>query len=152
MLKISDLNALERPERSYKLFDGGGLYLIVNPSGRHWWRFKYRFDGGEKSLALGVYPDVHLIAARKKRDKARRLIAEEGIDPSAQRRAEKTARIVSQAETFKAVAEEWLESGCPGSKRTKGRPSDETIRQLRLRLTKYVYPRIGYVPMRVLTN
>ena len=147
MLEESVLKSLEQPEKSYKLFDGRGLYLVVNPSGRHWWRFKYRFDRSEKHLALGVYPDVRLSSARKKRDDARRLIAEENIDPGAKRRAEKRARLIAQADTFRAVAEEWLESGCPGSKRTKGRPSEETVRQLRLRLTKYVYPRIGRMPI-----
>ena len=147
MLTKSKIDAAKPRERPYKLFDGRGLYIIINPNGRHWWRFKYRFDGLEKALALGVYPDVRLSAARKKRDDARRLIAEEGIDPAAQRKAEKTARIIAQADTFKAVAEEWLDAGCPGSKRTKGRPSEETTRQLRLRLIKYVYPRIGHMPM-----
>ena len=147
MLTKSKIDAAKPRERPYKLFDGRGLYIIINPNGRHWWRFKYRFDGLEKALALGVYPDVRLSAARKKRDDARRLIAEEGIDPAAQRKAAKTARIIAQADTFKAVAEEWLDAGCPGSKRTKGRPSEETTRQLRLRLIKYVYPRIGHMPM-----
>lgn len=147
MLTKSKIDAARPREKAYKLFDGRGLYIIINPNGRHWWRFKYRFDGSEKALALGVYPDVRLSAARKKRDDARRLIAEEGIDPAAQRKAEKTARIIAQADTFKAVAEEWLDAGCPGSKRTKSRPSLETTRQLRLRLIKYVYTRIGYMPM-----
>ena len=147
MLTKSKIDAAKPRERPYKLFDGRGLYIIINPNGRHWWRFKYRFDGLEKALALGVYPDVRLSAARKKRDDARRLIAEEGIDPGAQRKAAKTARTIAQADTFKAVAEEWLDAGCPGSKRTKGRPSEETTRQLRLRLNKYVYPRIGHLPM-----
>ena len=147
MLTKSKLDAAKPREKPYKLFDERGLYLIVNPNGRHWWRFKYRFDGSEKTLALGVYPDVRLSAARKKRDAARRLIAEEGIDPAAQRKAAKTARTIAQAGTFKAVAEEWLDAGCPGSRRTKGRPSAATIKQLRLRLEKYVYPRIGHIPI-----
>ena len=98
MRQNSDLTGLELPQKSYKLFDGKGLYLIVNPSGRHWWRFKYRFDNQERSLALGVYPDVGLSSARTKRKTARRLIAEEGIDPGVQRRAEKTARIIAEAD------------------------------------------------------
>ena len=68
-----------------KLFDGGGLFLQVMPSGGRWWRFRYRFNGVEKQLSFGVYPDVSLKRAREKRDEARRLVAD-GIDPAAKRR------------------------------------------------------------------
>lgn len=63
-----------------KLFDGGGMFLLVAPAGQRYWRLKYRTDGKEKLLALGVYPDVSLAAARKKRDAARERLAA-GIDP-----------------------------------------------------------------------
>jgi len=142
-LTTSQLGALEPPEKPYKLFDERGLYLIVNPSERHYWRFKYRFDGKEKTLALGVYPDVRLSSARKKRDAARRLIAEENIDPSAKRRAERYAT----ADTFKAIAEEWFAKGCPG-RGSKGKPGAGTISTARARLDKYVYPWIGNKPMK----
>ena len=68
-----------------RMFDGGGLYLEVAPSGGKWWRLKYRHDSKEKRLSLGIDPDVSLKAARARRDAARTLIAE-GIDPSAARR------------------------------------------------------------------
>ncbi len=142
MLNAKQLEALELPEKAYKLFDERGLYLIVNPSGRHYWRFKYRFDGTEKGLALGVYPDVGLGAARKNRDTARHLIAEDGIDPSAKRRAEKYAT----ADTFKAIAEEWFAKGCPG-RGSKRRPGVGTADTHRARLEKYVYPWIGNKPI-----
>ncbi len=147
MLTFSTVDRARGRDRPYKLFDERGLYLLVSPSGSRLWRFKYRFEGKEKTLALGIFPDVQLSVARTKRDDARKLLAGQGIDPSAQRKAEKVARLVASAGTFKAVAEEWLDAGCPGSKRTKGRPSEETTRQLRLRLNKYVYPRIGHMPM-----
>jgi hypothetical protein len=51
-------------EKPFRLFDGGGLYLEVSPTGGRWWRLKYRFDGKEKRLSLGVYPDVSLKEAR----------------------------------------------------------------------------------------
>ena len=142
--KVSNVELRKKP---YKLFDSLGLYLIVRPSGRHWWRFRYRFDGMEKTISLGVYPDVGLSAARRKRDAARTLIAEDGIDPSDNRKDEKAAREIAKAGTFRAVAEEWLDSGCPGSQRTNSGPSEETIRQLRGRLDKYVFQRIGHKPM-----
>ena len=58
-----------------KLFDGGGLFLLVNPNGSRWWRLKYRFAGKEKLLSLGVFPDVSLQDARERRDGARKLLA-----------------------------------------------------------------------------
>ena len=151
MLTVAGINRERSREKPFKLFDGRGLYLIVNPNESRWWRFKYRFKGKEKTISMGVYPDVGLAAAREKRDAARKIIAEQGIDPSVRRQAERTARIIALADTFKAVAEEWLEAGCPGSTRTKGRPSKETVRQLRQRLTKYAYPRIGQMPIADIT-
>jgi hypothetical protein len=76
--------------KPYKLFDGGGLFLHVLESGKYW-RLKYRFEGREKLLALGVYPHVTLQQARQGRDEARRLLAQ-GVDPSAHRQAERAAR------------------------------------------------------------
>ena len=147
MLTIKAINAMKPREKPYKVFDAKGLYLLVNKNGSRYWRFKYRFDNKERVLALGVFPDTGLKAARKKRDDARRLLSEEGIDPGAKRKADKIARKIAQAGSFKAVAEEWLEAGCPGSGRSKRPPSETTIRQLRQRLKKYVYPRIGHIPM-----
>lgn len=91
-------------EKAYKLADGDGLTLLVNPSGSKWWRLRYRFGGREKMLSVGVYPDVPLKQARDKRDSIRRVIAS-GIDPSAKRDAEKK----SQADTFAAIAAEWMD-------------------------------------------
>jgi hypothetical protein len=83
-------NASSR-ESPYKLTDGGGLTLLVNPDGAKWWRLRYRIAGREKMLSLGVYPEVGLKRARERRDEARRLIAD-GIDPSAKRQEEKAGR------------------------------------------------------------
>lgn len=64
----------------YKLTDGGSLYLLVRKTGGKYWRMNYRFDGKQVTLALGVYPDVSLATARKRRDEARQLLAD-GRDP-----------------------------------------------------------------------
>jgi integrase len=72
------------------MFDGGGLYLEVAPSGGKWWRWKYRVAGKEKRLSLGVYPEISLAKAREARDECRKLLAR-GIDPAEQRKAMKTA-------------------------------------------------------------
>ena len=75
-------------KKPIKLFDGGGLFLLVMPTGGKWWRFRYRFGGKENSLSAGVYPHVGLLDARKWRDFAKKLLAQ-GIDPAAVRREEK---------------------------------------------------------------
>jgi integrase len=98
-----------------KLFDGRGLFLLVTPSAGRWWRFKYRFCAKAKTLSLGVYPDVGLKEARKRRDEARKLLAT-GVDPSAERKARKAARAAEMARetsTFELVAREWFEKYSP---------------------------------------
>lgn len=149
MLKVKQLGKLEGPEKPRKArkhFDSRGLYLLVTDKGARYWRFRYHFDRKEKVLALGVYPDVGLADARDKREDARKLLGK-GIDPNAQRKADTRARLIASEGTFRAVAEEWLEAGCPGAARSKGPPTESTIGQLRQRLTKYVYPRVGHRPM-----
>jgi integrase len=85
--------------------DGDGLGLELK-AGKAWWRLRYRFGGVEKMLSLGVYPTVSLSMARVERDKARRLLAD-GIDPSAQRKADKQ-QAVAHKTTFAELAESWL--------------------------------------------
>jgi integrase len=92
-------------EKQVTLFDGGGLFLLITPSGGKLWRFKYRFDGKEKLLALGPYPEISLAAARQRRDEARRQVAH-GIDPGAVRKAQKQAE-AKETETFEVIAREW---------------------------------------------
>lgn len=104
MLNDTAIRAAKPAKKPQKLTDGGGLYLLVNPNGSRWWRFKYRLDGKEKLLSVGVYPDVSLKKARERRDDARRLLAD-GIDPSQKRQAEK----FSQADSFEAIAREWFD-------------------------------------------
>lgn len=87
--------------KPYKLADGGGMYLLVNPTGSKWWRLKYRFAGQEKSISLGVYPEVSLSEAREKREEAKRLLKQR-IDPSFHRRIENTG-----SNTFAAIAKDW---------------------------------------------
>jgi len=93
-------------EKSYKITDGDGLFLLVHPTGGKWWRFKYRFGGKEKLLALGTYPEVSLANARERRDAARKQVAA-GIDPSEARRALKAAKGAGRNNSFEVVAREW---------------------------------------------
>jgi hypothetical protein len=99
------LNA--KPEsKQRKLADGKGLFLLIHPNGSKYWRFKYRFQGKERLLALGVYPDVSLADARGRRDEARKLLAN-SIDPSEVKKANKAAGLEKAANSFEVVAREW---------------------------------------------
>jgi len=94
--------------KSKKLSDGGGLFLLLHPSGSKYWRMKYRFMGKEKLLAIGVWPEVSLIEAREKRNEAKQLL-KSGKDPSAAKKNLKLSQRVAQSNTFGSVTEEWLE-------------------------------------------
>ncbi|HDS3836891.1 TPA: integrase arm-type DNA-binding domain-containing protein [Legionella pneumophila] len=97
-----------KPEaKSYKISDEKGLFMHVTPQGNKYWRLKYRFDGKEKLLALGVYDDVTLAKAREKRDEARRLLAD-GIDPGEHKKVMKQVANERSANSFEVVAREWF--------------------------------------------
>lgn len=105
--KIRQANPADKP---YKLFDGGGLFLLVQPGGSKLWRLKYRFGGKEKLLAIGSYDKgVSLKKAREERDKARDQLVE-GIDPAASRKKEKHAEREQAENTFRATALNWAET------------------------------------------
>ncbi|HVZ03560.1 tyrosine-type recombinase/integrase, partial [Hyphomicrobium sp.] len=93
--------------RPYKLADGGGLFLLINPTGSRLWRLKYRVDGREKLLAIGPYPDVTLAKARERRDDAKKTIADGG-DPSARKKQARKEAKAAETNTFRAIAEEHL--------------------------------------------
>jgi hypothetical protein len=103
MLTNAVISGARPREKPFKLSDGGGLFLLVNPSGSRWWRFKFRVHGRENLLSLGIFPEVPLREARELRDDARRDLRK-GIDPAAKRR---TARMAG-GETCKAIAQEWF--------------------------------------------
>ncbi len=99
-------NAKPAPDKTYKLPDEKGMYLLINPNGSKYFRLKYRFAGKEKVLALGVYPDTTLKQARDKRDTAKKQLAD-GIDPSAHKKAVKLSKAESVANSFEVIAREW---------------------------------------------
>jgi len=101
-MKVQKAKSKDKP---VTLFDGGGLFLMVTPTGGKLWRFKYRYDGKQKLLALGAYPEISLLDARQKREEARRQLAHD-IDPGAVRKAQKQANI-QETETFEVIAREW---------------------------------------------
>ncbi|MGQ7745389.1 tyrosine-type recombinase/integrase [Pectobacterium brasiliense] len=105
-LNARQVETAKPKEKPYKMADGGGLYLLVKTNGSRYWRLKYRIDGKEKLLALGVYPDVSLADARAKRDEARKGIAG-GIDPLEVKKEQKVEREAQVKNTFREIALEW---------------------------------------------
>jgi integrase len=137
MLTDVSLKALAPRAKRYKKADERGLYVMVNPDGSRWWRLKYRYQGREKTISLGVYPDTSLKLARERRDEARRLLGS-GLDPSAKRREEKAAR----ANDFKAVALEWLGKQPFGPK---------TLKKARWMFEDLMFPHLGSKPVASIT-
>ena len=121
--------------------DGQGLYLHVKEAGKYW-RMSYRFDGKQRTLALGVYPAVGLAKARQRRDKARELLAD-GIDPSTAKKEDKASKLAASANTFELVAREWLN-------KTKSDRADSTQGKVTTWLEKDVFPFIGKRPISAL--
>lgn len=127
--------------KTHKLFDGGGLFLEVTPTGGRRWRFKYRFGGKEKLISLGVYPDVSLKDARERHQEARRHLAQ-GIDPSEVRKVFKSA--LAGEHSFEVIAREWIALKSPGWS-TSHREKTLTI------LEKDIFPFIGSTPIEEIT-
>ncbi len=125
-------------DKSYKLADEKGLYLLVSHTGKYW-RMDYRFAGKRKTLALGVYPDVSLASAREKRDNGRRLIAND-IDPGELKKTAKAMRVERAANSFEAVAREWFAKHLADKAKTH---RDKVIS----RLEKDIFPWLGGRPI-----
>ncbi|TNC83669.1 MAG: integrase, partial [Thalassolituus sp.] len=106
MLTDSKVKALSPKDKSYKVSDTGGLFLLINPNGAKYWRVKYRFLGKEKLLSLGVYPEVSLAKARKGRDDAKEQLRD-GIDPSLLKQQQKALKELGAENSFTAIALEW---------------------------------------------
>jgi integrase len=130
-------------DKSFKIADGGGMYLLVHPNGSKYWRLKYRFAGKEKTLALGIYPHISLSVARDKRDEAKKLLAN-GIDPGERKQAKKVEERQRSANTFEAVAREWHQKQA-----TKWAPKSSQ-RILRL-LERNIFPAVGNSPIAQIT-
>lgn len=137
LTELAIRNAKGLPKQ-YKLFDGGGLYLVVTPNGGKWWRFKYRFQGKEKLLSLGTHPETSLKEARIKHADARKLLSA-GIDPMDNRRAQKAAASV-QGDIFEVIAREWYE-------KNKTQWADSHSSKIIARLENDVFPWMGSRPI-----
>lgn len=145
--KLSDMavKAAKPKDRPYKLPDGRGLYLHVMPNGSKYWRLKYRYGGKERSpLALGVYPEIALRAARRATTEARELLSN-GKDPGEIKRQAKMARQFGADNSFRAVALEWYS-------RKKTVWSDSHIKRVLWLLEKNLFPWLGHRPIAQITS
>ena len=145
-MKLTDINIrkAKSDKKVRKLSDGGGLFLQIEPTGGKLWRYKYRFEGKQKLLALGKYPDVPLQEARKRHTEAREQLAQ-GVDPSAVKKAQKAAGKERAANTFEVIAREWFDRWKTG--RVVGHSS-----KIIANLQKNVFPLIGGKPIDELTR
>ena len=145
MLSATAINNAKPKDKPYKLADEKGLYLFIQATGSKLWRFDYRFLGKRKTLALGSYPDVSLSHARDKRDKARSLLASDPpIDPSENRKAEKSSKLLSSENSFEVIAREWWQTHM---KNKAASHKDKVIRRFEL----YLFPWIGSKPIADIT-
>ena len=126
-------------KKQQKLFDGGGLFLLVTPKGSKLWRMKYRFGGIEKLLSIGPYPQISLADAREKREEASKLVAN-GIDPGEKKKAQKIAN-TEETDTFEIIAREWH------SKFSANWAKSHSTKIIR-RLESYVFPWLGKKPIK----
>ena len=130
-------------QKRYKLHDKDGLFLQVNPNGSKWWRLKYRFEGKEKSISLGVYPHISLSQARERKDAAKKLLAI-GINPSENRKEAKALTKLNTENSFEAVAREWWQSHMTNKAESH---KEKVIRRFEL----YLFPWIGKKPIATIT-
>lgn len=130
-------------DKPFKLSDEKGLFLLVKPNGTKLWQHKYRFDGKERLLSYGAYPETSLKEARDRRDAARKLLAE-GTDPGEHKKATKAARIALSSNSFEVIGREWLaqygKSIIPGQ-----------LIKTTARLDKDVFPWLGSKPIETIT-
>jgi integrase len=129
--------------KPYRLADSAGLCLEIKPNGSKLWRLRYRIGGKENMFALGEYPVLWLADAREERDKARKLV-KQGIHPAHNRQAFKSAKIAEGANTFEAVAREWIG-------KQQARWSPYYLSQVERVLKRDVFPYIGSLPVRSVT-
>ncbi|WP_246586861.1 tyrosine-type recombinase/integrase [Stakelama flava] len=143
MLTYIQINAAKPREKAWTLSDSQGLHLQIQPNGSKLWRFKYRFLDKQKTLHLGGWPTISLADARVRRDEAKKKIAD-GIDPALEKKRARIAAKYAAANTFEAVAKEWL------VKCERGGLAPVTVDKIRWLLGK-AYPLIGTIPIAQIT-
>lgn len=142
-LKELQVKHAKPQDRPYKLYDEKGLLLLVHPNGSRYWRVRYRFEGKEKTLSLGVYPEVSLIEARELRDRARKDLRT-GVDPTKAKHEKKRLAVLRANNQFEAIAREWYSKR---EGRWTSRHSENVIRSLE----RDIFPAIGRLPIDEIT-
>jgi integrase len=141
-LTIKSMVSMAKKEgNATKIPDGGGLYFVAEPERSSWWRFDYRFEGKQKTLSIGSYPEISLVDARNKRTKLREQVAN-AIDPSQQRKAERVSQ--SGANSFESIAREWWVH-------TKDKWTEGHAQRTLTRLINDVFPYVGSMPINDIT-
>jgi hypothetical protein len=130
-------------DKDYKLSDGGGLYLLVKANGSKCWRYAYRFDGKQKTLALGTYPAVSLKNARDTMTKAKDSLRL-GTDPSKEKQTQKRQSILVDNNLFEVIAREWWEH-------QKGTWTADHANRILGRLEADTFPYVGNAPIKDIT-
>jgi integrase len=139
MLTDTEIRNAKAGEKPYRMSDGRGLSLFVTKAGGKSWRWKYRFDGKEKLMVFGTYPDVPLVLARERHAAARSLLAT-GVDPMEQRRAEKAALKTAAEHSFQNIATLWLEHW-------RAEKSEQHVSATTSRMKKDILPLLGARPI-----
>ena len=142
-LTDTKIRSLKPKEKAYKLADEKGLFLLIKPNSGKYWRFKYRFAGKEKLLAIGTYPQLSLRDARDKRDDARKLLVN-GTDPSFAKQIAKRSVNFSTENSFESVAREWFVKFS-----NKWTPNHG--QRIFIRLEKDIFPWLGNRPINEIT-
>jgi integrase len=144
MLTDTQIKKAKPAAKSYKLSDSGGLFLFVSTAGGKLWRLKYRFNGSEKLLSIGPYPEVSLIDARKAREGAKALLRA-GDDPAVAKKLKRLTSVSDGGNTFETIAREWFDL-------TKSRWSTHHAEDVMRSFEKDVFPQIGSMPIRSISS
>ena len=143
-LSVLDVKKKRELEKPLKLSDGQGLFLLIQPNGKKYWRYSYRFEGKQKTLALGVFPEVSLADARDLRNDARVLLKKTKVDPGEHRKALKQSQTSQDTDSFEVVAREWFANQSDIWAPTH---ADKIIR----RLERDIFPWLGASPIASIT-
>lgn len=144
MLTDPKIKSLKPRAKPYRVADGRGLCLQVNPTGNRFWRYRYRFNGAAQMFTLGEYPDVGLQTARRMRDEARAQV-KQGIHPTRAKHAEKLRKTKEGANTFELVTRQWF--GLQQDKLNK-KYHAQNLR----RMEQLIFPHMGKLPVTEITT
>lgn len=143
MLTLPAVKNAKPRGKPYKLADGMGLSLLVEPTGAKLWRFRFRYGGKESMVSFGAWPEVSIADARAQRDDARRQLRE-GINPSASRKLARIEREVASGNTFRAVSADWIEAN-------KNQWIESHVVRVKASLDRDILPALGDRPVADIT-